>query len=83
MEHLEMYPTGSAKVLAGKVLSYFGSRRSNQSNLEEISPEYSLEGLMLKLQLQYFVHLMKSTVSLKLILILGRNEGQGEWDERG
>ena len=58
MEHLEMYPTGSAKVLAGKVLSYFGSRRSNQSNLEEISPEYSLEGLILKLKLQYFGHLM-------------------------
>ena len=35
MQHPEMYPTGSAKVLAGKVLSYFGSRRSNQSNLEE------------------------------------------------
>ena len=48
-----------------------------------ISADYSLQGLMLKLQLQYFVHLMKSTVSLKLILILGRNEGQGEWDERG
>ena len=61
MQHPEMYPTGSAKVLVGKVLSYFGSRRSNQSNLEEISPEYSLEGLMLKLQLQYFGHLMWRT----------------------
>ena len=76
MEHLEMYPTGSAKVLVGKVLSYFGSRRSNQSNLEEISPEYSLEGLMLKLQLQYFVHLMRRTDSLEKTLMLGKIEGR-------
>ena len=48
-----------------------------------ISPDYSLEGLMLKLQLQYFVHLMLRTVSLEKILNLGRNEGQGEGDERG
>ena len=48
-----------------------------------ISPDYSLEGLMLKLQLQYCVHLMQRTVSLEKILILGRNEGQGEGDERG
>ena len=41
-----------------------------------ISPDYSLEGLMLKLQLQYFVHLMQRTVSLEKILMLGRNEGQ-------
>ena len=76
MQHPEMYPTGSAKVLVGKVLSYFGSRRSNQSNLEEISPEYSLEGLMLKLQLQYFVHLMRRTDSLEKTLMLGKIEGR-------
>ena len=43
----------------------------------------SLERLMLKLQLQFFAHLMKRTVSLEKILMLGRNEGQGEGDERG
>ena len=48
-----------------------------------ISPDYSLEGLTLKLQLQYFVHLMQRTVSLEKILMLGRNEGQGEGDKRG
>ena len=48
-----------------------------------ISPDYSPEGLTLKLQLQYFVHLMQRTVSLEKILMLGRNEGQGEGDERG
>ena len=46
-----------------------------------ISPDYSLEGLTLKLQLQYFVHLMQRTVSLEKILMLGRNEGQGVEDE--
>ena len=48
-----------------------------------ISPDYSLEGLTLKLQLQYFVHLMQRTVSLEKILMLGKNEGQGEGDKRG
>jgi len=47
-----------------------------------ISPHYSLEGLMLKLQLQYFVHVMERTVSLEKILMLGRNEGQAEGDKR-
>ena len=46
------------------------------------SPHYSLEGLMLKLQLQYFVHVMERTVSLEKILMLGRNEGQAEGDKR-
>ena len=46
------------------------TRRSNQSNLKEISPEYSLEGLMLKLKLQYFGHLMQRTDSLKKRLML-------------
>ena len=51
------------------------ARRSNQSILKEISPEYSLEGLMLKLQLQYFGHLMWRTESLEKTLMLGKIEG--------
>ena len=51
------------------------SRRSNQSILKEISPEYSLEGLMLKLKLQYYGHLMRRTDSLEKTLMLGKNEG--------
>ena len=51
------------------------SRRSNQSILKEISPEYSLEGLMLKLKLQYFGHLMQRTDSFEKTLILGKIEG--------
>ena len=50
-------------------------RRSNQSILKEISPEYSLEGLMLKLKLQYFGHLMQRTDSLEKTLMLGKTEG--------
>ena len=50
------------------------ARRSNQSILEEISPEYSLEGLMLKLKLQYFGHLMQRADSLEKTLKLGRIE---------
>ena len=52
------------------------ARRSNQSILKEISPEYSLEGLMLKLKLQYFGHLMRRTDSLEGILMLGKIEGR-------
>ena len=52
------------------------ARRSNQSILKEISPEYSLEGLMLKLKHQYFGHLMRRTVSLEKTLILGKIEGR-------
>ena len=52
------------------------ARRSNQSILKEISPEYSLEGLMLKLKLQYFGHLMQRTDSLEKTLVLGRIEGR-------
>ena len=48
--------------------------RSSQSILKEISPEYSLEGLMLKLKLQYFAHLMKKTDSLQKTLMLGKIE---------
>ena len=50
--------------------------RSNQSILKEISPEYSLEGLMLKLNLQYFGHLMRRADSLKKTLLLGKIEGR-------
>ena len=50
------------------------TRRSNQSILKEISPEYSLEGLMLKLKLQYFGHLMQRTDSLEKTLMLGKTE---------
>ena len=52
------------------------ARRSNQSILKEISPEYSLEGLMLKLKLQYFVHLMRRTDSLEKTLMLKKIEGR-------
>ena len=52
------------------------ARRSNQFTLKEISPEYSLEGLMLKLQLQYFGHLMRRTDSLEKTLMLGKIEGR-------
>ena len=51
------------------------TRRSNQSILKEISPEYSLEGLMLKLKLQYFGHLMRRTDSFEKTLMLGKIEG--------
>ena len=50
--------------------------RSNQSILKEISPEYSLEGLMLKLKLQYFGHLMRRTDSCEKTLMLGKIEGR-------
>ena len=65
------------------------ARRSNQSILKEISPDYSLEGLMLKLKLQYFGHLMQRTDSLENTLMLGKIEGRkkrgtedemAEWD---
>ena len=52
------------------------ARRSNQSILKEISPDYSLEGLMLKLEFQYFGHLMRRTDSLEKTLVLGKIEGR-------
>ena len=52
------------------------ARRSNQSILKEVSPEYSLEGLMLKLKLQYFGHLMRRGDSLEKTLMLGKIEGR-------
>ena len=54
-------------------------RRSNQSMLKEISPEYSLEGLTLKLKLQYFGHLMRRADSLQKTLMLGKTEGRRRW----
>ena len=53
------------------------ARKSNQLILKEISPEYSLEGLMLKLKLQYFGYMMQRTDSLEKILMLGKTEGRG------
>ena len=58
------------------------ARRSNQSILKEISPDYSLERLMLKLKLQYFGHLIWRTDSLEKTLMLGKIEGEGEGDDR-
>ena len=55
----------------------WAARRSNQSILKEISPEYSLEGLMLKLKLQYFYDLMQRTDSFEKTLMLGKIEGGG------
>ena len=56
--------------------SPLAARRANQSILKEISPEYSLEGLMLKVKLQYSVHLMQGTDSLEKTLMLGKIEGR-------
>ena len=58
-------------------------RKSNQSILKEISPKYSLEGLMLKLELQSFGHLMQRTDSFEKTQLLGMTEGEEEWDNRG
>ena len=59
------------------IFSYcWTARRSNQSILKEINPEYSLEGLMLKLKLQYSGHLMQKADSLEMTLILGETEGR-------
>ena len=59
------------------------ARRSNQSILKEISPGCSLEGLMLKLKLQYFGHLMQRADSLEKTLMLGKTEGRRIGDDRG
>ena len=63
-------------VLEKTLESPWTARRSNQSILKEISPEYSLEGLMLKLKLQYFGHLMRRVDSFEKILMLGKIEGE-------
>ena len=59
------------------------AKRSNQSILKEINPEYSLEGQMLRLKLQYFGHLMGKADSLEKALMLGKIEAGGEADNRG
>ena len=59
-----------------KLLRIPWTARSNQSILKEISPEYSLEGLMLKLKLKYFGHLMRRSVSLEKTVMLGKIEGR-------
>ena len=59
------------------------ARRSNQLILKEISPEYLLEGLMLKLKLQYFVHLMQKADSFEKTLMLGKIESRRRRDDRG
>ena len=58
---------------------HWTERRSSQSILKKISPEYSLEGLMLKLKLQYFGHLIQRTDSLEKTLMLGKIEGGMRW----
>ena len=58
------------------------ARKSNQSILKEINPEYSLEGLMLKLKLQYFGHLMQRTDSLEKTLMLGKTKGRRRGRQR-
>jgi len=59
------------------------TRRANQSTRKEVNPEYSLEGLMLKLKLQYFGLLMRRTDSLEKTLMLGKLTAGGEGDDRG
>ena len=59
------------------------ARRSNQSILKEISPEYSFEGLMLKMKLQYLGHLMQRADSFEKTLMLGKIEGSRKGDDRG
>ena len=71
MEEKVVSPSYSSTILA----SNWNARRANQSILQEISPEYSLEGLMLKLKLQYFGHLMQRTDWLEKTLMLGKIEG--------
>ena len=63
--------------------SPLSATRSNQSILKEISPEYSLKELMLKLKLQYFSHLIRRADSLGKTLMLGKTEAGGEGDDRG
>ena len=70
-------------MLENTLESPLAARRSNQSILKEISPEYSLEGLMLKLKLQYFGHLMGRTDSLEKTLMLGKTEGGRRRGDKG
>ena len=70
-------------VLDKTVESLWPARRSNQSILKEISPEYSLEGQMLKLKLQYFGHMRRRTDSFEKTLILGKIEGERRRGQQG
>ena len=72
--------TSSTRVRLEMSVSTSAARRSNQSVLKEISPGYSLEGLMLKLKLQYFGHLMRRPDSLEKTLMLGKIEGRRRGD---
>ena len=58
------------------------ARRSNQSILKENNPEYSLEGLMLNMKLQYFGHLMRKADSFEKTLMLGKTEGRRKWGQQ-
>ena len=70
-------------MLLGKTLETpWTARRSNQSIVKDISPEYSLEGLMLNLKLQYFGHLMRRADSLEKTLMLGKTEGRRRGRQR-
>ena len=70
-------------MVLARLLRVSGSaRRSNQSILKEISPEYSLEGLMLKLKLQYFGHLIRRADSLEMTRVLGKIEGRRRGQKR-
>ena len=71
-------------VIDKTIESPFTAKKSNQSSLKEVNPEYSLEGLMLKLKLQYFGHLMQRSDSLEKTLMLGKIEGRRRrgWQRR-
>ena len=78
---LTLYDTSSREALGENGMNHlvdtlWAARRSNQSILKEISPKYSLEGLMLKLKLQYSDHLMQRTDSSEKTLMLGKTEGR-------
>ena len=70
-------------VLEKTLESPWTARRSNQSILKETNPEYLLEGLMLRLKLQYFGHLIRRSDSLEKTLMLGKIEGRRRRDDRG
>ena len=73
---LQIFYTYSHSISFGEGPRELGQWRSNQSILKEINPEYSLEGLMLKLKLQYFGHLMQKADLLEKTLMLGKIEGR-------
>ena len=70
-------------VLEKTLESPWTAKRSNQSILKEINPEYSLEGLLLKLKLQFSGHMMRRAESMVKILMLGKIEAEGEGVDRG